>query len=112
MTPLSLMPPIDYCSSCEGRKAERQAVDIGEARARKAESKAAADAQAPPPGAMPAEAGNAATPGQPEPVTGSVPSLLAPDLAVQAALGRPSIDATGGEDAALRLRTARAYGLG
>jgi hypothetical protein len=108
MTPVSLMPPIDHCPSCEGRKAERLAVEIGEARARQAELRATAEA----PGAVPADAGSSAASGRPEPVTGAVPSLLAPDLAIQATLARPPIDAAGGADAGLRLRSAMAYGTG
>ena len=108
MTPISLMPPVDYCPSCEGKKAESQAHDIGAARAQQIELQAA-DA-APSPGAVPAETGNpAAVQGATKPVEGATPSLLASDLAVQALLARPETDGAGTEDAALRLRGAQAY---
>lgn len=108
MTPISLMPPVDYCPSCEGKKAESQAQDIGAARAQQIELQAA-DA-APSPGALPAEPTNpVAAEGAAKPVDGAAQPLLAPDLAVQALLARPETDATGTEDAALRLRSAQAY---
>ncbi len=44
-----------------------------------------------------------------KPVASAVQTLLAPDLAVQASLARPAIDAGGGEAEALRLRAAEAY---
>lgn len=124
MTPISLMPPVDYCPSCEGRKAESQAVQVGEARARRAEFQAATETEAASAaGAVPAEASfGAAETDRAKPVATAVQSLLAPDLAVQAALARPSIDASGGAghghghgDAgaeALRLRAAQTYGAG
>lgn len=118
MTPVSLMPPVDYCPSCEGRKDEQQAFDIGQARARQDEVQAVAEA-----GASSAAgatsgvgasidslaSGTGAETGA-QPVGGVVQTLLAPDLAVQASLARPGIDAA--SDAItneLRLRGAEAY---
>ena len=123
MTPVSLMPPVDYCPSCEGRKDEAKAIQIGEARARQEELRsadgafsAAGSEATPAPGALPAEGPSQATTGDAaKPVATVVQTLLAPDLAVQAALARPAIDAASteagaGQNEALRLRAAQAYG--
>lgn len=112
MTPVSLMPPVDYCPSCEGRKAESKAFDIGATRAQQAELQAADDpTTTPAPGAPPPVESAAETAGndRSKPVASAVQTLLAPDLAVQASLARPAIDAGGGEAEALRLRAAEAY---
>lgn len=112
MTPISLIPPVDYCPSCEGRRAEAQAEDIGAARARQAELKSedAAPAVAPP-GASPTDAaGGSGETAARKPVDGAVQPLLAGDLVVQASVAASEIGAAGGEDAALRLRGAQAYG--
>ncbi|MGI9416940.1 MAG: hypothetical protein ACR2RA_03770 [Geminicoccaceae bacterium] len=117
MTPVSLMPPVDYCPSCEGRKAEGKAFELGEARAKQAELQSAAGpAAGPSPGAPSAieAAGRSVANEVAQPVPGAVQPLLAPDLAVQASLARPAIDAANsgvgnGEAAALRLRSTQAY---
>lgn len=112
MTPVSLMPPVDYCPSCEGRKAESKAFDIGETRAQQAELQAAGDPVATPaPGAPPPVEAVAEATGddRSKPVASAVQTLLAPDLAVQASLARPAIEAGNGEAEALRLRGAEAY---
>ena len=122
MTPVSLMPPVDYCPSCEGKKAESKAAQIGESRARQAELQSATDPlAAPSPGSLPPlEAGAPIAGGdEPKPVSSAVQSLLAPDLAVQASLAGSSVQASniqvGGDGAgsseaeALRLRAAAAY---
>lgn len=112
MTPISLMPPVDYCPSCEGQKAERAAEQIGDARAEQAEFQNAADPAssaapgAPTPGGGPAGVSGESTP---RPATGTVPSLLAPDLAVQASLAGSGIEKGDGAADALRLRAAQAY---
>jgi len=110
MTPVSLMPPVDYCPSCEGRKAESQAHQVGEARAQQIElqSADAAEAiQASDPVTSASQAGEA---GNSQPVDNAAQPLLAPDLAVQALLSRPAVDAASGDDPAVRLRAAQAYG--
>lgn len=111
MTPVSMMPPVDYCPSCEGRKDESKARDIGEARARQAELRSEADPTAtpaagaePPTVEAPAGAGE-----RPKTVATAVQPLLAPDLAVQASFARPFNEAGNGETEALRLRAAEAY---
>ncbi len=112
MTPVSLMPPVDYCPSCEGRKAESKAFDIGETRAQQAELQAAGDPlTTPTPGAPPPvePAAEALGGDRSKPAAGAVQTLLAPDLAVQASLARPAIEASGSEAEALRLRAAEAY---
>lgn len=112
MTPVSLMPPVDYCPSCEGRKAESKAFDIGDARAQQAELQASGDPVATPvPGAPPpAEAAaEAAGDDRSKPVATAVQPLLASDLALQASFARPFNEAGSGEAEALRLRAAEAY---
>jgi hypothetical protein len=109
MTPVSLMPPVDYCPSCEGQKAERNAIDIARNEVRQADLKADKQAamEAPQPGAAPAQE-------QTAPVGGAVAPLISPDLAVQAMLAKPETGAANtqddsGEAAAVRLRAAEAY---
>ncbi|MGI9485589.1 MAG: hypothetical protein ACR2RF_06860 [Geminicoccaceae bacterium] len=112
MTPVSLMPPVDYCPSCEGRKAESKAFDIGETRAQQAELQAADDPTATSaPGAPPPvdSAAEAVGDDRSRPVASAVQTLLAPDLAVHASLARPAIEAGSGEAEALRLRATEAY---
>lgn len=112
MTPVSLMPPVDYCPSCEGRQAESKAFEIGESRAQRTELQSAGEPSADPsPGAPPAVEATARAGGNEAPQSGSGPvqPLLAPDLAVQALLARPEIGPTGTDEAALRLRGAEAY---
>ncbi len=58
----------------------------------------------------PSRPGSQAAAGGPKPVEGTVQTLLAPDLAVQALLAGSSIGETGTGEAALRLRGAGAYG--
>ncbi len=111
MTPISLMPPLDYCPSCEGRKAEAQALQVGEARAERAASELGLDPGATAaPAAPPAlEAGAVAGRNDgAKPVAGAIPPLLAPDLAVQASLAGSGIDQGGGAEA-LRLLSTVAY---
>lgn len=105
------MPPVDYCPSCEGRKAERLAQQVGAARAEQADLQAAAEPATPAPGApSPIDEGAQATANGTEPVKGTVQTLLAPDLAVQALLAGSSIGEAGTDEAALRLRGIEAYG--
>ncbi len=108
MTPVSLMPPIDYCPSCEGRRAENQAIDVAKSRADQAERNdlkaPSPDASAPSPGAV-----------ETAPAGGAVSPLIAPDLAVLAMQAgsetEPAValPAAGDGAAALRLRMAEAY---
>lgn len=114
MTPISLMPPVDYCPSCEGRKAENLAQQVGAARAEQTDQGAAADPTAPSVGAPPPIDAGAQTPAGNEarPINGTVQTLLAPDLAVQALQAQSQIGETGSDEAALRLRGADAYGTG
>ena len=92
-------------------------MQIGKARAQQAELQSTADsapasapdAAAPTAAETPIAAGN-----DPKAVAGTVQSLLAPDLAVQASLAGSSIEtrqgATGGSEAeTLRLRAAQVY---
>ena len=107
MTPVSLMPPVDYCPSCEGRKAEANALDIAKASAERADLKAEQQTTeiSPSPGAVGPETG---TPS----VTGVASPLVSPALAVQAMLDAPETNASfpqNGEAAALRLQAAEAY---
>jgi hypothetical protein len=106
MTAISLMPPVDYCPSCEGRKAEDLAVQIGEARAQQVEQQASLETSA--------ERQSAAVePSQPDssaPVSSVSQTLLSPDSAVQAMLAQSSIETGQGEIEAQRLRAAAAYG--
>ena len=125
MTPVSLMPPVDYCPSCEGRNAESKALQIGQARARQAELQSATDpAAAQPPGSQTPLAAEApiAGGGGATSVSSAVQSQLAPDLAVQASLAGSSLQAGNGQNGgggsglgeaeALRLRAAQAYQTG
>lgn|GEM_PF-3841872 len=106
------MPPVDYCPSCEGKKAESHAQQVGQARAQQIELQSTADAApTPTPGPQPAEqTGQTSAGDSAKPVDSAVQPLLASDLAVQATLARPEVDAASGQDAALRLRGAQAYG--
>lgn len=109
MTPISLMPPVASCSSCEGQKAQDQALQVGEARAKQIELRSEVDAATP--SAPGAQAGGAVPADErTKPLNGAVPALLSLDLAVQASLARPSIAAPGDEADALRLRSRQAYG--
>lgn len=113
MTPVSLMPPVDCCPSYEGQKAESKAFDIGETRAQQAELQAAGDPSATPaPGAPPPAEAVAKTVSDDlskKPVASAVQTLLAPDLAVQASLARPAVEAGNSDAETLRLRAAEAY---
>jgi hypothetical protein len=105
MTAISLMPPVDYCPSCAGRKAQDQAADIGESRARKVEQHASLEASI----QRQSDVAPAAEPGGTPPVSGASQTLLAPDLVVQATLAQSSIETGRGEIEAQRLRAAEAY---
>lgn len=107
MTPISLMPPVDYCPSCEGQKAQDHAAQIGEARAKQVELKSDIDAARTPPAD---DAGQAIEVDKAKPVSSAVQPLLSADLVVQASLAQPQIEAGGGSEEALRLRAAQAYG--
>jgi len=95
MTPVSMMPPVDYCPSCEGKKAEARAIDIAQDRLQQADLKAEQQTaeHAPSPGEPSAAAGTT-------PVSGAVTPLVSPDLAVQAMLAKPEIDAGNDRSAA------------
>lgn len=108
MVDVSLMPPVDYCASCEGRKAESRALDIASARERKAlESAQSVGNEGLSPGALPSisavnnEAASVSTITKP---------LIAPDLAVQASLAGSEIPPTeSGVDPTARLLAQQAY---
>ena len=106
MTAISLLPPVDYCPSCEGRKAQDKAADIGEARAQKVEQQATLEASI----QQQRDAVPVTEPGGPTPASGASHNLLAPDLVVQVALAQSSIETGQGENEAQRLRAAEAYG--
>lgn len=116
MTPISLMPPVDSCSSCEGRKAELRAQQIGDLRAQKAELKSESTATAlnsakSPSGAPLTEAaGRSDEPISLLSVAGATKPLLAPELAVQVALARPETETGAGDAETRRLRGAQSYG--
>jgi len=106
MNAVSLMPPVDYCPSCEGRKAEDLAVQIGEGRAQQIEQQATLDTSADRQNTVV----QASDPGSTQPVSGASHALLAPDLVVQATLAQSSTSDTEGAAEAQRLRAAAAYG--
>ncbi|MEM8950046.1 MAG: hypothetical protein AAGA21_04725 [Pseudomonadota bacterium] len=111
MTPISMMPPVDYCPSCEGRKDENKALDIGEARVRQAELQSEIDqTSAAAEGTQTSEIASPVAAGEgPATINTAVQPLLAPDLAVQATFARPFNEAGNSETEALRLRAAEAY---
>jgi hypothetical protein len=104
MTAISLMPPVDYCPSCEGQKAQDQAADIGAARAQQVEQKASLEASIQQTDVAPTTGAS----GDAQMSSASRP-LLAPDLVVQATLAQSSIETSQGEIEAQRLRAAEAY---
>ena len=109
------MPPVDYCPSCEGKKAESQALDIAKATAQRVDQEADLQAaeNSPSPGAT-------GTGFETSSLSGITTPLLSPTLAVQATLNLSSAE-TGdnappnassrrsGDAAALRLQAAEAY---
>jgi hypothetical protein len=103
------MPPVDYCASCEGQKAESRARAIASDRELPAFDVARTDLKDPPAsGAPPPVAGPEA---KTRPVGGSAPHLLAPDLAVLASLAQAQSSPTGpGADPTRRLQAFQAYG--
>jgi hypothetical protein len=114
MVAVSLMPPVDQCASCEGRKAALKARDIATDRESAAFETARQGLNAEPsPGALPpiAEDMQAATRVNP-----ATRPLLAPDLALQASEVQTSIvqttsdPAAPGDNPALRLQAFQAYG--
>lgn len=109
MVSVSLMPPVDYCASCEGKKAESQARDVAFSRAAEATDQASRpdfEAQ-PPPGALPSRRDEAQT----KPVDTVARPLLSPDLAVQASLANvDTLPTAPGDNPMLRLQAFQAYG--
>ena len=110
MVALSLMPPVDYCASCEGQKAEVNARAI--ANAREAEASATREAtksDSLSPGALPPIT-DAKT--NAKPVDTVARPLLSPDLAVQASLAKAeSSPIEPGDNPTLRLQAFQAYGV-
>lgn len=108
MVSISLMPPVDYCPSCEGRKADNNARQIARTREQQADPTAgAAGADATlAPGAPPPIAAEERIS---KPVASTTPSLLAPDLAVQASLAKTEATAPNTDNPAQRLQALQAY---
>lgn len=109
MVAVSLMPPVDQCASCEGKRAASKARDIGAAREAEAlDKQGQAEAAQPSPGSLPPPgADDAAT----KPVDTVARPLLSPNLAVQASHGTSEISQShDGANPALRLQAAQAYG--
>ncbi len=113
MVALSLMPPVDYCASCEGKKAESKARDV--ATAREAEAFAAAfEAPGGNPKAQPALGALppvAADDTKVIPVDTIARPLLSPELRVQASLAKAAnspLDES--SSPGLRLQAFQAYG--
>ena len=108
MVAVSLMPPVDYCASCDGKKAEGKALDV--ARTREAEgfeSRRTDDSNQVSPGALPPIAELDA---KVQPVDTVARPLLSADLAVQASLAQSEIAPTDQEDSStLRLQAIQAY---
>jgi len=109
MVAVSLMPPVDSCASCEGKKAESNARDVAIARQSEAfESHRSDQPNQLSPGALPPISDVEA---KAKPVDTVVRPLLSADLVVQASLGvtesRPSDQQ---ENSTLRLQAAQAYG--
>ena len=109
MVAVSLMPPVDYCTSCEGRRATDKARDVASAReAEIAGGLRGRDADKLSPGALPAlgteDSGT-------KPVDPAARPLLSPDLVVQASLAKTESSAVDdGANPALRLQAFQAYG--
>lgn len=108
MVAVSLMPPVDYCASCEGKKAETKARDVASARETEAfETQRTNDNAQPSPGSLPPIATDDA---KTKPIDTVARPLLSPDLAVQASLasaeGGPVDE---GANPALRLQAFQAY---
>ena len=109
MVDVSLMPPVDYCASCEGKRAEDRARDIAITREAKAfEASRQTNNNELSPGALPSIAAVQNEIQQVDPVARP---LLSPSLAVQASLaGGESNAASNGSDATARLLASQAYG--
>ena len=109
MVALSLMPPVDYCASCEGRKAEGKARDIAMAREASALDAARSDQLSSPSPGAPASPPSG-SPGT-QPVSTASHPLLAADLVVQASLAGTEVTSTEpGDNPAMRLQAIKAYG--
>lgn len=103
-----LMPPVPYCTSCGGEDRETRARDIAVERAEKAlETSPLAGSQAlSPDGTRPLAANTIET----SSVTGFTRPLVAPDLAIQAALASEETGGASGDDDPLaRLLAQKAY---
>lgn len=109
MVAVSLMPPVDYCASCEGRRATDKARQVASAReAEIAENQGIADGTSFSSGALPA--GNAEDL-KPKPVDSVSRPLLSPDLVVQASTATEQSNAIDdGANPSLRLQAFQAYG--
>lgn len=105
MVSISLMPPVDYCPSCEGRKAGDNARQIARTREQQADPTAGAGATLAPDAPPPIAAEESIS----KPVASTTPSLLAPDLAVQASLAKAETTAPNADNPALRLQALQAY---
>lgn len=108
MVDVSLMPPVDYCASCEGKRAEDRARDIAITREAKAfEASQQTENKGLSPGALPPVA---AVQNDTPPVDAIARPLLSPSLAVQASLaGGESSSTNTGSDPSTRLLAFQAY---
>ena len=107
MTAISLMPPVAYCPSCEGQKAEDRALQIAASRADKAEAHAV-DGSVALAGHEGVHAAAGAEAARPQALDGRRQLLLAPDLAVQVSLVKAGEEVRG-ERESLLLRSAQVY---
>lgn len=109
MVAVSLMPPVDQCASCEGKRAESRARDVAQAREAVATDQLGQNETIQPsPGALPPPSVNDV---ETKPVDTVARPLLSPDLTVQASLGNAQSSATDeGANPALRLQAFHAYG--